>query len=133
MKNPNSDQSQHTEGDHEKSHKQEATNQKMPHPTAAQQPKENRAANREAEAHKGLYHVHEGFDHETLEKLNDELANDQGLRDRFQKEPDAVLQERGIAVPEGFKANYDQQFVKPSDGSKAGLFGYRIGNINFTK
>lgn len=73
------------------------------------------------------------LDHGQLEQFNESLEKDEALRGRFQQDPQGVLKEHGIELPEGYKATYDHQYVKPSDGSRTGMFGYRVGNINFSK
>lgn len=73
------------------------------------------------------------LDHDKIAKFHDELEKDEALKGRFQADPQGVLQEHGIAIPEGYTASYDNQYVKPSDGSKVGMYGYRVGNINFSK
>lgn len=77
-------------------------------------------------------HFH-NLDHDQISKFDDEMGKDEALKQKFIKEPDATLHQHGITVPQGVRATYDNQYVKPSDGSKVGMFGYRIGNIGFSK
>ena len=73
------------------------------------------------------------LDHDKISKFHEEMDRDEGLKQRFQQDPHGVLNEHGVVLPEGYKATYDHQFTKPADGSKVGMYGYRVGNINFTK
>lgn len=78
-------------------------------------------------------HEFSGLDFDKIYKFHDELDKDDHLKQRFQQHPEAVLQEYNVGVPEGYKASYDNQYVKPSDGTNVGMYGYRVGNILFTK
>jgi hypothetical protein len=75
----------------------------------------------------------EDLNHEKLEEFHQQLEQDEALKQRFQQSPEEVLREHGIEIPEGYKASYDATYQKEADGSNIGTYGYRIGNMNFSK
>lgn len=75
----------------------------------------------------------EDIDHDKISKFHDEMEKDEQMKQQFIQDPHKTLKEKGISLPEGVRANYDHQYIKPSDGSKSGMYGYRIGNIGFSK
>lgn len=57
------------------------------------------------------------LDHKQLGEFSKKMDADDAMRSEFQVDPHGTLKKHGVALPQGYRASYDHQFVKSSDGS----------------
>lgn len=57
------------------------------------------------------------LDHKQLGEFSKKMDADESMRSEFQVDPHGTLKKHGVALPEGYRASYDHQFVKSSDGA----------------